>query len=418
MPKSNISLKCLGVDGTAARREFLSYCLSLMRAHNSEHLDSLPVLDVSALKHVAYVFDALIYFMRSGSHDVQEEVREVANWNEADENENEEGEEEIPVGVAMETESLDVQEVANLAAFDSTINSSTNLLGNSSGKGRKHSFFQRSESTLCLGCPPPDPFESPMSEALPLADQPHLLQPNARREDLFGIPKQPICLSSKSLNSTNPANPLETLPERLSLSSRTSNFAMREPAKAHHPISESFNVMGPHPITYPNSNQDGATAASTSGSSTNLSTSPNEHDSKKKDEASGQDRPQDLSCNKEQATAPTMPMETDSDSEEDKEEKKAKLNKEQTSTSSRPQIIVSPRKTSSGEDTKDKEESASTSRSPGKSVIVRAGAGPTVSLINDFIYQIWEMIHVYMLKKSLNITKFPHKKSLSDDRIS
>lgn len=55
-----------GGDSHAARREFLSYCLSLMRAHNSEHLDSLPVLDVSALKHVAYVFDSLIYFMRSG----------------------------------------------------------------------------------------------------------------------------------------------------------------------------------------------------------------------------------------------------------------------------------------------------------------------------------------------------------------
>lgn len=38
-----------------------------MRAHNSEHADSLPVLDVSALRHVAYVFDALIYYMRSGS---------------------------------------------------------------------------------------------------------------------------------------------------------------------------------------------------------------------------------------------------------------------------------------------------------------------------------------------------------------
>lgn len=60
------------------------------------------------------------------------------------------------------------------------------------GKGRKHAFFQRSESTLCLGCPPPDPFDTPMAQALPLADQPHLLQPNARREDLFGIPKQPI----------------------------------------------------------------------------------------------------------------------------------------------------------------------------------------------------------------------------------
>ena len=49
-----------------SRREFLSYCLSLMRSHNAEHLDSLPVLDVSALKHIAYVFDALIYYMRSG----------------------------------------------------------------------------------------------------------------------------------------------------------------------------------------------------------------------------------------------------------------------------------------------------------------------------------------------------------------
>jgi len=43
-----------------------------------------------------------------------------------------------------------------------------------------------------LGCPPPDPFELPLTEALPLADQPQLLQPNARREDLFGMPKQPI----------------------------------------------------------------------------------------------------------------------------------------------------------------------------------------------------------------------------------
>lgn len=43
-----------------------------MRAHNSEHLDSLPILDVSALKHVAYVFDALIYYMRSGNSEVSE----------------------------------------------------------------------------------------------------------------------------------------------------------------------------------------------------------------------------------------------------------------------------------------------------------------------------------------------------------
>jgi len=36
-----------------------------MRAHSNEHGDSLPVLDVSSLKHVAYVLDALVYYMRA-----------------------------------------------------------------------------------------------------------------------------------------------------------------------------------------------------------------------------------------------------------------------------------------------------------------------------------------------------------------
>lgn len=73
----------LGVDANAARREFLSYCLSLMRAHNGEHLDSLPILDVSALKHVAYVFDALIYYMRSGTliDSVDNEGLSLPPWN-------------------------------------------------------------------------------------------------------------------------------------------------------------------------------------------------------------------------------------------------------------------------------------------------------------------------------------------------
>lgn len=118
----------------------------------------------------------------------------------------------------MDTDPLDDQEVSNLANISSNLNSSSQH--GFSGKGRKHPFFQvnfylknsaivyffvnyfqRSESTLCLGCPPPDPFETPMSEALPLADQPHLLQPNARREDLFGIPKQPITLNPTGMTT-------------------------------------------------------------------------------------------------------------------------------------------------------------------------------------------------------------------------
>ena len=43
-----------------------------------------------------------------------------------------------------------------------------------------------------LGCPPPEPFLTPLVKALPLADQPHILQPNSRREDLFGMPRQQV----------------------------------------------------------------------------------------------------------------------------------------------------------------------------------------------------------------------------------
>lgn len=85
--KRNTLQYILGGDAHSARREFLSYCLSLMRAHNSEHRDSLPVLDVSALRHVAYVFDALVYYMRSLSEplasrgETQKESSTFSSWN-------------------------------------------------------------------------------------------------------------------------------------------------------------------------------------------------------------------------------------------------------------------------------------------------------------------------------------------------
>lgn len=97
-----------------------------------------------------------------------------------DENENEENDEEMSQS-AMDNDSVMEQ--------DSVFCTSAISTTGSSGKGRKNIFFQRSDSTLCLGCSPPDPFETPMSQALPLAEQPHLLQPNSRKEDLFGFPK-------------------------------------------------------------------------------------------------------------------------------------------------------------------------------------------------------------------------------------
>lgn len=186
----------------SSRREFLTYALSLMRSHSSEHRDSLPVLDVTALRHIAYVLDGIVFYMRSAKENDSDRT-DNNYWADADENENDDTEDELQM--SCDNDSLD-----------------DDLL---STNGSRHIFFQRSESTLCLGCPPPDPFNSPMNEALPLADQPHLLQPNACREDLFGIPKQPITIPSNNVDPPGLNSPLELPPTRLGLSSSPKNAA-------------------------------------------------------------------------------------------------------------------------------------------------------------------------------------------------
>ena len=127
-----------------------------------------------------------------------------------DENENDDHDDEPVTTMSMENESVD---------GESDI---------SAKSGRKHPFFHRSDSTTFVGCPPPDPFQTPLVEALPLADQPHLLQPNARREDLFGMNRQTVipvrsCLESKSGQKVSSSRgQFEKLPIRMALSERRS----------------------------------------------------------------------------------------------------------------------------------------------------------------------------------------------------
>ena len=180
-----------------------------MRSHNDEHSDVLPVIDISALKHVAYIFDALIYYLRSGTDIDTDVIRDgvsVHSWQDPDENENEEHEEDpVNQSIAMETDSMD---------GESDIGSKS---------GRKHPFFQRSDSTTFLGCPPPDPFQRPLVEALPLADQPHRLQPSSRKEDLFGFPRQPITAQQVDGMQSQPS-PFDRLPTHLALSMRAADM--------------------------------------------------------------------------------------------------------------------------------------------------------------------------------------------------
>lgn len=171
-----------------------------MRAHNSEHRDSLPVLDVTALRHVAFVLDAIIFYMRA-SNDLECDRNESFLIDDQEDNENDEVDDEFASSIVMDTDSIDENDMIRPTL------------------GKRHSFFQRSESTLCLGCPTPDPF-TPMAESLPLAEQPQLLQPNARREDLFGMPKQAITVPA-NIDTATASSTLELPPIKLGLSAQS-----------------------------------------------------------------------------------------------------------------------------------------------------------------------------------------------------
>lgn len=52
----------------ASRRELAAYALALMRAQSNEHRDLAPLhVDLASLKHAAYVFDALIFYLRAST---------------------------------------------------------------------------------------------------------------------------------------------------------------------------------------------------------------------------------------------------------------------------------------------------------------------------------------------------------------
>lgn len=209
-----------------------------MRSHNNEHSDSLPVLDISAVRHVAYVFDALIYYMRSGTDsdtDVLRDANSVQSWQDHDENENEDQEDDTVTGnVTQDADSMDEQSDGGSKA------------------GRKHPFFQRSDSTIFLGCPP-DPFHMPLLEALPLADQPHLLQPNSRREDLFGMAKQTVQPPPPKTGPQHLSSVFDKLPLHLALSGpavTTSNLgnvptSVHDDSLHHHPVMNLTSSSGP-----------------------------------------------------------------------------------------------------------------------------------------------------------------------------
>lgn len=373
----------------SSRREFLTYALSLMRSHSSEHRDSLPVLDVTSLRHIAYVVDSIIYYMRSSKEN--DDKNDNNCWIDADENENDDAEDEPFSG--CEADDTDDDGITTT--------------------GGRHIFFQRSESTLCLGCPPPDPFNLPLKDALPLADQPHLLQPNANREDLFGIPKQPVTVASGSGTS---ASPLEHPPTRLGLSSAPksmtsdSSYSNIESVETQDEQSTAMDIVEKQDVSESESSKPKSTDASVVPNTKEPQSSRrqpenyniylqlkkktyfefHEDDSKNNADAvnAGADKreegPQDLSKSTGESSG-FVKMDLDSDNDTEPETEANHLMIDDQNATVRPHIIVSPRKTNSDNSKTDNrsnencesfgENSGITnSNSPSKSVIVRAGS--------------------------------------------
>uniref|UniRef100_F7AHP3 Zinc finger protein n=1 Tax=Ciona intestinalis TaxID=7719 RepID=F7AHP3_CIOIN len=170
-------------------QDFLSYALSLMRSHTNEHSDLLPIVDVSALKHIAYVLDAYIFYLRGLSYKNTEGKKTGDSSRHSisldigyDNSENDEEDDDF-MNFPGDLYSVAIQQDAS--STKSTEDSSSSL------SQPPQSFFRRSESMDFLGeSEIPNLFEViPLPVALPLAEKPHLLQPTARKEDLFGRPR-------------------------------------------------------------------------------------------------------------------------------------------------------------------------------------------------------------------------------------
>lgn len=194
----------------------MSYALSLMRTYSNEHRDFTPHIDLAALKHVAYVFDGLMFYLRLFSASSQTTsttiktqrsvVKRVKRRRRNDENSSSSDEEQLLNNDEEEEEVVDESE--EMATDEVVVEAGNNDeeeeedddyqpvrsgSDNSSGTAtltlrpalRTSPFFRRSSSTVCLGGRSPDPFQSALNESLPLATKPHLLHPFSRVHDLF-----------------------------------------------------------------------------------------------------------------------------------------------------------------------------------------------------------------------------------------
>ena len=190
----------------------------MIRGSDNEHADSLPKVDVLALRHVAFVLDALVYYLRKNPVGTRRRSELVDIGNQASVTDDE-GAADIDDEDNPKTDDDEVDPIEEEPSCRTT-----------TGVDR---FFRRTDSTTVLGCEPPEPLHTPLYESLPLADKPHLLNTNARREQLFGAVQEPTFAEgqhgklSRSLGLNQNVTPGKKDEARVKLDNKTSNKGMQ-----------------------------------------------------------------------------------------------------------------------------------------------------------------------------------------------
>uniref|UniRef100_A0A915IU40 Uncharacterized protein n=1 Tax=Romanomermis culicivorax TaxID=13658 RepID=A0A915IU40_ROMCU len=185
---------------TSNRRDFLNYALSLMRGHSDEHGDDLPAIELTSLRHVAYVLDAMLYYLNNATPPTQQQYRSATSTPSAMSAKH-------PSGGAnygrsgYDYRSSDLEN--SLDSFPGAGNKSPSVERSNTARqeeqldetvaiDQKHLFFKRSDSMTYPGLYPlKPPHEYSVHDSLPLVERPDLLQTEATTETYFGVKNLP-----------------------------------------------------------------------------------------------------------------------------------------------------------------------------------------------------------------------------------
>ena len=172
----------------------IQYLLSLTRSNFNEHREYIPPINFSSIEHIGYILDAVLHFLHSsGNVNTQKSNQSLPKNNFEQlyiEPTNRLPDSPSNSLFVAKIESLSDQGIPGSSPISSKNIIPESLQSFSYQRVECGYFFKRSPCLGFFGCPSPNHL-API-ESIPCAEMPHILQPQTRRELLFGAPLDPI----------------------------------------------------------------------------------------------------------------------------------------------------------------------------------------------------------------------------------